>query len=578
MSRLSRREFLRTSAAVALGFRGLYTFLADSARAQGPADPIPFGYGDLIPDPAGLLDLPAGFAYRVISRAGDPMDDGLLVPGLCDGMAAFPGPSGKTILVRNHELIGRGGAFGPGNELLGRIDAARLYDGGRAGGPSAGGTTTLVYDTARGAVESQYLSLGGTVRNCAGGATPWGSWITCEEFPAAAGSFFDGVTLDREHGYNFEVPASVNRGIAAPIPLKAMGRFNHEAVAVHPGTGIVYQTEDRADGLLYRFLPGRAGNLGEGGRLQALKIRGMASADTRNWSQPTIAVGQAMDVEWLDIQNVEAPGDDLRFQGFAAGAARFARGEGMWYGSGSFYFACTNGGSNRTGQIWRYTPSPLEGAADEARQPGRLALFIEPNNSALLENADNVAVSPWGDLILCEDSGDVDYLIGVTPGGETYRFAKNAANTAELAGATFSPDGRTLFFNIFSPGMTLAVTGPWHRPPTHLQARGKQLTTLGRMKRTELLPNYPNPFNPDTWIPYRLARSARVEIRVFSPSGVLVRTLDLGFRPAGEYVDHGSAAYWDGRNATGELVSSGPYFYQMQTENYTATRQLAVRK
>ena len=246
------------------------------------------------------------------------------------------------------------------------------------------------------------------MRNCAGGTTPWNSWISCEECVQRVED-----TFETDHGYNFEVPA-VAPGLVAPMPLKAMGRFYHEAIAVDARTGIVYQTEDRGDGLVYRFIPHRPGQLTAGGRLQALKIRDLKSADTRNWRTPietvfpwthdAIPVGETLNVEWVDIQNVESPKDDLRKQGYHdKGAARFARGEGMWYSDGVIFFASTNGGQRKKGQIWRYTPSPLEGTSGEEKDPGALGLFIESESSDLLENADNLTATPWGDLIVCED-------------------------------------------------------------------------------------------------------------------------------------------------------------------------------
>lgn len=214
------------------------------------------------------------------------MDDGLVVPGKHDGMAAFRGRAGKTILVRNHELSpddASAGPFGRENELLNRIDPSKLYDRGRGIVPGVGGATTLVYDTASGKLERQYLSLAGTIRNCAGGPTPWGSWISCEETVARAGEL-GGV--EKDHGYNFEVPALAG-GLVDPVPLKAMGRFNHEAIAVDPRSGIVYQTEDRSDALLYRFIPTVRGKMAAGGRLQALMITDAPGMDTRNWPEET---------------------------------------------------------------------------------------------------------------------------------------------------------------------------------------------------------------------------------------------------------------------------------------------------
>ena len=451
----TRRQFLRSSAAVSLGFSGLYRLLG-CATAEPPALP---SFGPLVPDAGQFLDLPTGFSYKVLSRTGDALAQDLLVPGAHDGMAAFPGSGGKTLLVCNHELspgAADQGSFGQSNEWLNRLPPDVFYDHGRGVNPCLGGTTTLVYDTRTQQLESQYLSLVGTIRNCAGGPTPWNSWITCEESVQRAED-----ALEQEHGYNFEVPASPRPQTLVARPLKAMGRFNHEAVAVAPASGIVYQTEDRGDGLIYRFIPHQPGDLATGGRLQALAVRNSKSLDTRNWDSPTVVPGTPMATAWIDVDNVEAPEDDLRFQGSAQGAARFARGEGMWYGNEAIYFACTSGGPARKGQIWRYRPSVDEGRAGEEKQPGLLELFVEPNDGQRIDNADNLTVAPWGDLILCEDGPEEQFLVGVTPSGTIYPLARNAMNHSELAGAAFSPDGSTLFVNIQSPGITLAITGPW---------------------------------------------------------------------------------------------------------------------
>lgn len=464
----SRRAFLQQAAAVSLGFMGLSSA---SARAGGSGvamyhDPVA-GYGPLRPDRLGLFDLPPGFSYHVFSRTGERMDDGLFVPAKHDGMAAFPGPDGLTLIVRNHEIEPAHkalGAFGRRDELLTSAHMSRLYDTAN-GSPCRGGTVTIAYDTRRGAEEgavvSQHLSLGGTVRNCAGGPTPWNSWITCEETAVRAG---DDDHYERDHGWNFEVPAEREIGIVEPVPLKAMGRFRHEAVAVNPYNGIVYQTEDLGDGLLYRYIPDAPGRLAEGGRLQALRVLGQWQCDTRNWDDPKgFPLRERMPVAWVDVEDVESPGDDLRYQGWENGCARFARAEGMWYGRGAVYIACTNGGSKRLGQIWRYIPpSPdVEGTPAEMDIPGELELVLESHDPGVVENADNITVAPWGDLIVCEDGSGDQRLLGVTPAGKVYVLGRNAMNDYELAGACFSPDGSTLFVNLQTPGMTLAIRGPW---------------------------------------------------------------------------------------------------------------------
>ena len=426
-----------------------------AADTRAPAVAAP-GYGPLRTDPEGLLDLPDGFRYSVVSRVGQDMDDGFVVPGLPDDMHAFPGANGRTIIVRNHEL-------NPGSEqtafraMKGAIsDAqlARIYDPGAG----RGGTTTLVVDTAADAesvpVERQYLSLAGTLRNCSGGATPWGSWVSSEEMVIGPGQY----GARREHGYNFEVPASAS-GLVDAVPLEAMGRFNHEAVAVDPASGIVYQTEDREDGLLYRFLPDAPGRLASGGRLQALVIRdlpGVRTGNRRN-ADVTFPIGERFAVEWVDLDDVTSPNDDLRHQGRARGAAVFVRGEGMTVetdGGVRIWFVCTTGGPFAYGQLWCYRPAAGEG--------GSLELGVEPRKAKLLQNGDNLTVAPFGDLLVCEDSPADQRIVGITKGGGMYVLAGNPAGDSEFAGATFSPDGGTLFVNLQKPGLTFAIKGPWH--------------------------------------------------------------------------------------------------------------------
>ncbi len=461
MPRISRRHFLQSAAAVSLGFGGLDRLFAQprSLLATGIAD----GFGPLVADPDGILDLPEGFRYRIISRAGDRMADGFRVPAAPDGMAAFPGPDGHTLLVRNHENSAddadeEGPFGGEADPFLGveTLQPGACYDPGESR-PALGGTTNLLVDTRTLTTVEERLSLAGTIRNCAGGPTPWGTWITCEETTARAGE----EGLRRDHGYNFEVPASMDGLPVQPVALTAMGRFNHEAVAVHPDSGIVYQTEDRGDSLIYRFIPNTPGELTAGGRLQALAVVDRPSLDTRNWERQRVPVGQRYRTTWIDLDEIDAPEDDLRLRGWEAGAARFARGEGMWYGDGAIYFACTNGGQAEKGQIWRYTPGADEGQEAAGGPSGILELFVEPNDGTLVENADNLCMSPWGDLIVCEDGTGEDFLVGVTPEGELYKFARCAGSNSELAGACFSPDGTTLFVNIQADGLTVAIQGPW---------------------------------------------------------------------------------------------------------------------
>lgn len=448
---LDRRQFaLGLTGTAFAGLLGACTTMRHGTTGRAPR-----AYGAIEPDPNGLLDLPKGFSYRVISSFGDPMDDGFIVPNRADGMGCFALGGARVALVRNHELQAKHFDTGP-FRAVGPQDLA-TYDRNDAGVALPGGTTTIVYDLAAGKVERQHLSLVGTIRNCAGGTTPWGSWLTCEEDVTRAGN---GVA--RDHGWVFEVPANA-AGLAEPVPLTAMGRFNHEAAAVDPRTGIVYLTEDRDDSLLYRFLPEVKGALARGGRLQALALVEPGLTDSRNWNGVVLPQGQWAATRWLDLDDVESPEDDLRKRGAAKGALLFARGEGIHFGTGELYFCCTSGGAAKLGQVMRYRPSRFEGQAQERSQPGRLQNFIESADPAQFNFGDNLTVAPNGHLIVCEDQyTDVvdNHLRGVTPGGQLYPFARLRAQT-ELAGACFSPDGSTLFVNVYRPGKTLAITGPW---------------------------------------------------------------------------------------------------------------------
>jgi secreted PhoX family phosphatase len=474
----SRRSFLRTAL---LGSSAVFSGAVDSALAAMPggARATAEGYGPLVPDPGGLLELPAGFHYRLLSpggpdrhRGGDArldstLDDGTPTPGYHDGMGAFAGPGGVTILVRNHEMdLGREPFVDPARK--------RPYDE-----KLGGGTTTLWVDRDRRLVRS-FASLSGTLRNCAGGVTPWGSWLTAEEGTAVPASAearnADRTPLANErHGYMFEVDAR-SEGLVAPVPLKAMGRFRHEAVAVDPQTGFAYLTEDRDDALLYRFRPTvrattlRVGDYARGGVLEALRVRTRHRLETDNRTQgAAMAIGESLDIEWVRIEDPDPdvdmehppdrPGDvrtastATRAQGFANGCARFARTEGIAYSDGSIYFCCTNGGPREFGQVFRIR-----------LREQKLSLIVEPDDHALLDGPDNLCVSPFGDLVICEDSlaGRQNHVVGVTPQGRTYRIARNAhPMNSEFAGACFSPDGGTMFVNVQKPGMTFAIWGPW---------------------------------------------------------------------------------------------------------------------
>ncbi|AKH43999.1 hypothetical protein WYH_02978 [Croceibacterium atlanticum] len=430
-----RRDFLRATgtAFAALAASGCARNNVVSTASGG------WDYGPLQPDPAGMIDLPEGFSYRVLSTLGDPMDDGATVPDAADGMGCFDLGNDKIALVRNHELQARhdnGGASGPAYDTVARSLV-----------PLAGGTTTIVLDARTLAVEKQFRSLNGTIRNCAGGITPWGSWLTCEEDLSTP----DG-RINKVHGWVFEVPAAAT-GPVDPVPLKAMGRFNHEAACVDPATGIVYMTEDRNDSLFYRYVPVHPGKLADGGSLQALAIDGLP--DTRNFDTASMAVGEWHGARWITLDDVEAPEDDLRLRGAKAGATLFARGEGLHMGDGELYFCCTSGGKAGLGQIFRLVPR-IHGADG-------LQLFFESESAEQFNYGDNLTIGPNGHLIVCEDQYSDEaqnHLRGITPDGTAYTLALLREQT-EWAGACFSPDGKTLFVNLYSPARTVAITGPW---------------------------------------------------------------------------------------------------------------------
>jgi uncharacterized protein len=443
---ISRRAFLATAglAAFATPLEALRSRLAMGLPVldrlgYGPLQPVKDATTGLP-----LLELPEGFRYLTFGWTGDALETGKPTPHAQDGMAAFAGPDGTVILVRNHE-VSAAPAFG---------DAP--YD------PQAGGgTTTIVFDSKAERVVSMRPSLTGTFRNCSGGPTPWGSWLTCEETVIAPGPK---NPTTKQHGYIFEVPAS---GTSTAEPLKAMGCFVHEAIAIDPATGIVYETEDRARAGLYRFVPKTPGSLAEGGKLQMLAIDGRPRFDTSRGQRG----GDTYSVSWVDIPEPDRPHLDASLgdangvitQGLDRGGAIFSRLEGAVFGDGHLYVTATDGGDARVGQVWELDP-----------KNDRLRLVFESPGPQLLHMPDNVCLSPRGGLAICEDNSGNPSLHGLMRDGRIFRFARNSIRlagerngltgdftTGELAGATYSPDGKWLFFNVQRPGVTFAVTGPW---------------------------------------------------------------------------------------------------------------------
>lgn len=409
-------------------------------RSLGPLGPVR-------DDTTGLplLLLPAGFRYMSFGWTGDAQADGIATPAAHDGMAAFATGPGRTRLIRNHEVrIGAGAPAGIGRNLV--------YD------PlTGGGTSTLDFDTAAGKLTASHSSIAGTGVNCAGGPTPWGSWLTCEETMDQPGT----AAVSRPHGYVFEVPLV---GAAEPEPLRAMGRFIHEAAAIDPATGIVYETEDRTLAGFYRFTPNKRGLLASGGTLEMLAIARSPLYDTR--IRPV--VGRSLPVSWVTIDRPDDPANPdpaaVFRQGYAKGGAIFARLEGAWYGDGRIFIVATSGGTQKLGQVFAFDPEKQE-----------LTLVFESPNGAVAKNLDNVTVSPRGGLVVCEDGGGQPQRVhGLTRDGHIFPFVQNNVvldgerngfrgdfRTREFAGAVFSPEGDWLFVNAQAPGITFAITGDW---------------------------------------------------------------------------------------------------------------------
>lgn len=418
---LNRRDFLKAGGmgalALTIGSTGVMGF-GSKALADSSVNPTSGlgGYGPLMPDPKGILDLPRGFHYEIISREGDLMTDGAKIPGAFDGMAAFEGTNNSTILVRNHELSG-GPAFG-----------SNPYDAN-----AKGGTTALVVGPNRN-VMKEYVTSSGTIRNCAGGATPWGTWLTCEE------------TRTETHGYVFEIDPQQPENELSKTPIKEMGRFSHEACAIDPSTGYVYLTEDSNPSYLYRFIPNdlsqKPGSLQKGGKLYAAAIEAVTDP-----SASTFKTGQTFKIVWKEL-DPHLCREDAKAQK----CIEFSRLEGAFFQEGVFWFDDTSAGDKKLGRIYRYVP-----------HTNTLELFFEGNDAREMEYPDNICCTPWGDLWYAEDGSGQDRIMGITPEGKVYPFAANRLSDSELCGPTFSPDGNTLFVNIQSPGKTFAIWGPFQR-------------------------------------------------------------------------------------------------------------------
>lgn len=472
---LTRRDFARTSAITSAGvaLAGAAGALAAAPHALATTGVTTaadrdegVGYGPLRPDPRGILALPAGFTYRVLTHAGRTrLETGEFTPAAHDGTAAFPGPRGTTLLVNNHEMDG------PRDEADFPVPLTEglVYD------PAAPGGCTIVEVRPDGRV-AEWVGISGTADNCAGGSTPWGTWLTCEENSDRAGE--NGMTED--HGYVFEVDPADRRANRGPRPLKFFGRYDHEAVVIDPRRGHAYLTEDAdgPNGLFYRWTPPEGFRHGprrlraladDAGVLQAPRCFDSGGRLVDDLSRARRA-GTVYGVDWVDVPDRDAREVLVREQFGPGEVTRGRKLEGMWWGDGGAYlvssYAREESPVQHDGQVWFYDPR---------RRTLTLKLLLGADRNraggGAFDGPDNITVSPYGGLIVAEDGDGAQHLFGATDSGRIYPIARNELNIgtaqepefSEFTGVTFSPDGRTLYANIQEPGLMLAITGPWKR-------------------------------------------------------------------------------------------------------------------
>ncbi|MEU9641423.1 alkaline phosphatase PhoX [Streptomyces sp. NPDC048188] len=382
---MDRRTLLRT--AVVGGSAALGGTLWRSAAYAAPAQPGSGPYGALGSADANGLRLPAGFTSRVIARSGQKVaGTSYTWHSAPDGGACYADGSG-WIYVSNSEVNPSGGA-------------------------------SAVRFSSTGAVTSAYRVLSGTRQNCAGGRTPWNTWLSCEE-------------VDR--GYVYETDPW---GVKAAVRRDAMGRFKHEAAAADPVRKVVYLTEDVTDGCFYRFRPATWGDLSSG-TLEVL-VAGSAAGGPVTWARVP------------DPSGATATRDQV------PGAKRFNGGEGCYYADDTCWF--TTKGDNR---VWQYDASAgtIELAYDDS---------LVTSGTAPLTGVDNVTGTSSGDLFVAEDGGNMEICV-ITPDDVIAPFLRvDGQSGSEITGPAFSPDGTRLYFSSqrgtsgsSSGGITYEVRGPF---------------------------------------------------------------------------------------------------------------------
>ena len=385
---ISRRTMLnRSAAALGIALAGNLEGLFGDNVMQASAHGRPAGYGPLVDDPNGLLSLPKGFRYTIVAQSGGTtLESGQPTPSDPDGTAAFAGRHGGNVLVYNHEV----GGTEPNRVPL---IPGYVYDDA-----AGGGTTTIEVDR-HGKRIREYVSVAGTHNNCAGGRTPWETWLTCEETETAP----SGSSI--RHGYVFEVDPYDQQANRDPKPIKALGRYAHESCVVDPQDNVIYLTEDATapNGLLYRFTaPDSALPLGKGklrrlaqdaGTLEAMKAFTLGGTHVPDLSVAT-QPGTTYRVQWVNVPDRDATTTSVRKQFSDGQITRSRKLEGMWWGDCGAYFvasfARTSDGSaaEHDGQVWFLDP------LDDTLQLKLWFAYTPSNQDTDPDGPDNITVSP----------------------------------------------------------------------------------------------------------------------------------------------------------------------------------------